>query len=265
MKTRRHAAGVRLCAFGLFSFTGKQKPAGRLVWGDENMKQKDYQCWESYMLSCMGDTAHDREHIYRVLYQAMELAKGEAGVDYEVLTAACLLHDIGRKEQYEDPSVCHAAAGARKAYVFLTENGYDVGFAGKVADCIRTHRYRKDAPPESLEAKLLFDADKLDAAGAIGAARTLLYHGKENEPLYSMTEDGKVSDGTKDTEPSFFREYKYKLEKLYGQFFTEKGRELAQTRRDVSRRFYESLLAEAREAYRGREVLKELLDGQDPE
>ena len=144
------------------------------------MKQKDYQCWESYMLSCMGDTAHDREHIYRVLYQAMELAKGEAGVDYEVLTAACLLHDIGRKEQYEDPSVCHAAAGARKAYVFLTENGYDVGFAGKVADCIRTHRYRKDAPPESLEAKLLFDADKLDAAGAIGAARTLLYHGKEN-------------------------------------------------------------------------------------
>ena len=89
--------------------------------------------------------------------------------------------------------------------------------------------------------------------------------GKENEPLYSMTEDGNVSDGTKDTEPSFFREYKYKLEKLYGQFFTEKGRELAQARRDASRRFYESLLAETREAYRGREVLKELLDGQDPE
>ena len=62
---------MRLCAFGLFSFTGKQKPAGRLVWGDENMKQKDYQCWESYMLSCMGDTAHDREHIYRVLYLSL--------------------------------------------------------------------------------------------------------------------------------------------------------------------------------------------------
>ena len=68
------------------------------------------------MLSCMGDTAHDREHIYRVLYQAMELAKGEAGVDYEVLTAACLLHDIGRKEQYEDPSVCHAAAKSTSSY-----------------------------------------------------------------------------------------------------------------------------------------------------
>ena len=79
------------------------------------MKQKDYQCWESYMLSCMGDTAHDREHIYRVLYQAMELAKGEAGVDYEVLTAACLLHDIGRKERSEDPSVCHDGRRRQKS------------------------------------------------------------------------------------------------------------------------------------------------------
>ena len=46
--------------------------------------------------SCMGDSAHDKEHIYRVLYSALDIAQGEAGVDYDVLIAACLLHDIAR-------------------------------------------------------------------------------------------------------------------------------------------------------------------------
>jgi putative nucleotidyltransferase with HDIG domain len=86
------------------------------------MKKETYDLIETYMLSCMEDSAHDKEHIYRVLYNALEIAKGEEGVDYDVLITACLLHDIGRKEQFADPKVCHAAAGAEKAYHFLTDH-----------------------------------------------------------------------------------------------------------------------------------------------
>ena len=56
----------------------------------------------------MSDAAHDKQHVYRVLYNAVEIAKTERGANYDVLIAACLLHDIGRKEQFEDPSKDHA-------------------------------------------------------------------------------------------------------------------------------------------------------------
>ena len=79
------------------------------------MKKEDYNLIETYMLSCMDDSAHDREHIYRVLFSALEIAKAEAEVDYDVLIAACLLHDIGRREQFENPALCHAAVGGEKA------------------------------------------------------------------------------------------------------------------------------------------------------
>ena len=59
------------------------------------MKTKDYRLIEAYMLSCMRDSAHDREHIYRVLYAALDIASFEEPVDSDVLIAACLLHDIG--------------------------------------------------------------------------------------------------------------------------------------------------------------------------
>ena len=79
------------------------------------MTKEIYDMLEGYMLSCMTDSAHDPEHIYRVLYSALEIAKTEENVDYDVLIAACLLHDVGRKEQFENPALCHAEEGAEKA------------------------------------------------------------------------------------------------------------------------------------------------------
>ena len=71
------------------------------------MKREIYETLEQYMLSCMEDSAHDAQHIYRVLYNALLIAKEEKHVDHDVLIAACLLHDIGRKEQFADPALCH--------------------------------------------------------------------------------------------------------------------------------------------------------------
>lgn len=118
------------------------------------MTKEIYHILESYMLSCMGDSAHDKEHIYRVLYNALEIAKTENDVDYDVLITACLLHDVGRREQFENPALCHAMVGSKKAYQFLMEHGFEEGYAEKVRQCIQTHRYRKDNLPQSLEAKI---------------------------------------------------------------------------------------------------------------
>lgn len=219
------------------------------------MKTAEYERLESYMLSSMADCAHDREHIYRVLYTAMDIAGTEAGVDSDILIAACLLHDIARPEQQAQPGLCHARAGAKKAREFLLQGGYRQAFADRVADCIRTHRFRASDPPQSLEAKILFDADKLEAAGAIGIARTLLYSGQRNQPLYSLKEDGAVSDGTADTAPSFCQEYKYKLEGLYTKFYTRRATELALQRQQAAVAFYRSLLAEADAAYQAKAKL----------
>ncbi|MEA4824648.1 MAG: HD domain-containing protein [Clostridiaceae bacterium] len=226
------------------------------------MRKTDYALLETYMLSCMGDSAHDKDHIYRVLYVALDIAGRERDVDYDVLIAACLLHDIGRGEQFANPALCHAAIGADMAYHFLTAHGYSADCAGRVAQCIRVHRFRNDNPPAAIEEKILFDADKVEASGAIGIARTLLYNGRIGEPLYSLTDDGEVSDGTADISPSFFEEYKHKLERLYGKFFTERGREIARERQHTAIAFYDSLFRETAGSYRnGLQLLSHQLEG----
>ncbi|MDR1463856.1 MAG: HD domain-containing protein [Oscillospiraceae bacterium] len=204
---------------------------------------------EAYMQECMADSAHDREHVYRILRYALTIAAQERGADRELLTVACLLHDIGRAEQFADPRVDHAHCGAEKARAWLRGNGYSDAFAQAVHACVLTHRYRSDAPPQSLEAKILFDADKLDVCGAMGVARTLFYIAQVAGPLYSLREDGTVSGGDGDREHSFFREYKYKLESVYGRFYTAHGTALAAKRKAAAQAFYEALLAEAEECY----------------
>lgn len=229
------------------------------------MTRETYSLLENYMLSCMDDSAHDREHVYRVLYYALEIAWTLEDVDYDVLIAACLLHDIGRKEQFENPALCHAAVGSEKAFLFLTEHGFDPEYAEQVRQCIKTHRYRENNQPQSPEAKILFDADKLDVTGAMGIARTLIYKGIVSEPLYSLLPDGTVSDGAGDDAPSFFQEYKYKLEHLYDRFYTEKAASLAEERRQAAVCFYQSLYREAASPYRdGRDALAGLLADSQP-
>ena len=213
------------------------------------MRQSDYEVIEKYMCQCMSDSAHDREHVYRVLYIALDIAEHEKEVNMDILISACLLHDIGRKEQFENPALCHAQVGAKKAYDFLVSEGYGEDFAKKAASCIKSHRYRSDNEPDTIEAKILFDADKIDATGALGIARTLFYIGHVEEPLYSLDSEGNVSDGTKDTEPSFFQEYKYKLEKLYGKFYTKRGGQIAARRQGAASFFYESMCHEVQESY----------------
>ena len=225
------------------------------------MDKKTYHLLENYMLSTVADSAHDREHIYRVLYTALAIAKTEEKVDYDILIAACLLHDVGRPEQFADPKLCHAEVGSEKAYVFLQANGFDGKFADAVRRCILTHRFRVSRPPESLEAKILFDADKLDVTGALGIARTLLYKGTMTEPLYLLDDGGEVSNGENDPVSSFFREYHFKLKNLYDRFYTATGKAMAENQRRIAEDFYQALYQQIAPGYReGRAQLDQIIE-----
>ena len=168
------------------------------------------------------------------------------------------MHDIGRDAQFKDSKCDHAIVGSKMAYEYLISIGWDKNRTGHVKDCIETHRYRSSNSPVSIEAKILFDADKLDAAGTMGIARTLMYNGIVSRPLYSVDEDGGVSSGIMDNEPSFFQEYNWKLKKVYDTFYTSKAKTIAEERRIASIDFYESMYKEVDAVHKkGLSLLKE--------
>lgn len=208
------------------------------------MHSKQWQQLETYMLERMQDSAHDRQHVYRVLNNALEIARDEDHVNLDVLLAAAILHDVGRADETADPRADHAITGGDRAYQLLRDMGYPETFAEHVRQCIRTHRFRRNDPPASIEAQILFDADKLDVCGAIGIARTLMYSGAHGRPIYAQEADGSIRDGTCDTEDTFLREYRCKLEGMYGRFLTKRGAELAAKRQDAARNFCAALLSE---------------------
>lgn len=225
------------------------------------MNKNAYNKIKKYMESCMEDSAHDKEHIYRVLYIALDIAKNEKNVDYDVLIASCLLHDIGRKEQAENPTICHAQIGSEKAYRFLISCNWSDKKANHVKECILTHRFRSNNPPNTLEGKILFDSDKIDATGTIGIARTLIYSGQTFQPLYTLLDDGTISYDSNDLANSFFKEYKYKLERLYSNFHTARGKEIAMKRQRSAIVFFDNLLLEVESSYTdGLSEFKRIID-----
>ena len=201
---------------------------------------------EQFMLKNTGDAAHDADHIYRVLNQALLIAKNYE-VDYDVLVAACLLHDIGRPAQFADPAVCHAQIGSEMAYTFLKELGWSEENCLHVKHCVLTHRFRNDLQPESIEAKILFDADKLDVCGALGIARTLQYEGKMN---YSLQE--------------FIKEYERKLIKLYDRFHTETAKQMAQSGKSILEMFHNELVEQLDQTEAQKWLQKAKIDNQKP-
>ena len=96
----------------------------------------------------------------------------------------------------------------------------------------------------------------------MGIARSLVYEAAIGEPLYVKRADGSICDGTNTEASSFFREYKFKLEKLYDRFYTDAGRAMAESRRQIAADFYHALYREVQESYdRGQSALERLLEG----
>ena len=129
------------------------------------------------------DPVHGFDHVLRVMRSAEEIGE-ELGADLEVLRAAALLHDAAGADPRENRAE-HESASAEFAQKILVEEGWPEERVQAVTECIVSHRYRGKQNPESLEAKILFDSDKLDVIGAFGVARTLGYAMQAGQPRFA--------------------------------------------------------------------------------
>lgn len=188
---------------------------------------------------------HDYAHTLRVLHNAELLLQTEPDADSFVVRTAALFHDFARPEELaSDGKQDHAQLGADLVRIELEQLGCEPDFVDHVTSCIRTHRYRGKLIPETLEAKIVYDADKLDSTGAFGIARAFHFAGRIGAYLHNTAEEAVNSDAYGKND-SAYREYLVKLRHLPGKMLTESGRELAKERAVFMDEFFSRLNNEA--------------------
>src|SRR5918997_1505364 len=130
------------------------------------------------------DPAHDFYHIMRVYKNAKMIGQYE-GTNMEILVPSVLLHDLVVYPKGSAKSSKSSDESADLAENILQSYGYPQDQINQICYCIRAHSYSKRLVPESLEGRILQDADRLDALGAIGIARTFSVAGSENRAFYN--------------------------------------------------------------------------------
>jgi len=193
-----------------------------------------------------ADPVHDFDHVLRVYRMAERLAQ-EEGADLEIVCAAVLLHDAEGSAPGTETRKSHHHRSADFAGQVLAAEGWPEERISAVQHCIRAHRFRSDGEtPQTIEARILFDADKLDVLGAIGAARTVAYATLNHQPFYAQPSKRFIESGEKEPgEPhSAYHEYLYKLRKIKGLLFTPSARALAAERDAYLEGFFQQLAAE---------------------
>jgi uncharacterized protein len=187
--------------------------------------------------------SHDWEHTERVYRLCMHIGRVE-GADLEVLAIASFLHDTGRAIQDTSKgTLCHAEQGAQIAAGVLENYAIPEEKKGNIIHCIRSHRYRNSHHPETLEAKVLFDADKLDAIGAVGIARAYLFAGEVGAVLHNPDMDP-LTAKPYSKDDTGYREYRVKLSKIKDKMLTSEGRLMAQERHAFMEAFFDRFLRE---------------------
>jgi uncharacterized protein len=193
-----------------------------------------------------NDAVHDFDHVLRVLALAERIGQAE-GADMEIVRAAALLHDVARA-QADAAGLDHATVGAERAREILA--GQPPERIEAVAHAIAAHRFRADSAPETLEAQVLFDADKLDAIGAVGIARAFAYGGAHGQRLWVPIESVDAArwqeEGDDPDTHTPVHEFVVKLSQLKGRLFTPTGRAIAEERHAYMVGFFERLGAEVR-------------------
>ncbi|MFA6088763.1 MAG: HD domain-containing protein [Candidatus Woesearchaeota archaeon] len=187
------------------------------------------------------NSAHDFEHTLRVYGLCEHIGKIEKA-DMKVLLLSALLHDISRHEQDKSKGkVCHAELGAVKAREILIGKKVSTSIIDAVCHCISTHRFRKNNIPISKEAKILFDADKLDGIGAVGIGRSFMFAQSVGATLHNdkSVDILKTSDYGKDD--TAYREYMVKLRHVKDRMLTKEGLRMAIERSKFMDLFFDRL------------------------
>ncbi len=188
-------------------------------------------------------SCHDWDHTLRVRQNARKLAEAEHA-DLLLVDYATLLHDIGRLQELKDQGkTCHAELGADMAEQVLAGLGIAMPeFVEQVAACVRTHRYRgrTSEKPASLEAKVVFDADKLDSLGAVGLARAFHFAGRIGARVHNCEQEA-LNSKSYSREDSAYREFLVKLRHLPNAMLTKSGRTIAEKRYVLMQNFFQTL------------------------
>jgi uncharacterized protein len=194
------------------------------------------------------DAVHDFDHVLRVLQLAERIAKAE-GADLRVVRVAALLHDAGRR-QAEAAGLDHAKVAATRARDILA--GYPAVTLEAVTHAIAAHRFRTDPKPSTLEAWVLYDADKLDAIGAVGVARAFAYAGAHGQrlwaPIESVDREGWQAEEDDVDVHTPVHEFVVKLSRIRDRLYTATGRAIAAERHDYMVAFFERLAQEVKGA-----------------
>ena len=189
-----------------------------------------------------GDGAHDPAHILRVFRNAMRIHAAEGG-DGRILAAAVLLHDCVAVEKNSPLRAEASRLAAERASALLGERGWTQADCAAVAHAVLTHSFSANIPPETLEARILQDADRLDAIGMIGAARCFYIAGRMGSALYDVLDPAGESR-TLDDRAFAIDHFPLKLFRLAGGFKTAEGRRLAAERHERLQSVLNQLLEE---------------------
>ncbi len=187
--------------------------------------------------------SHGWEHTLRV-FRLCERIGNEEGADMEVVLIAACLHDIGRC--YQDASngrICHAEKGAELAAPLIEPLDLSNHQKENILDCIRSHRFRGQTLPRTIEAQVLFDADKLDAIGAVGIARAFQFAGEVGARLHNSHLNIEKTRAYSE-EDTGYREFRVKLSKIHQRILTTAGKRLAADRHAYMGAFFDRFLAE---------------------
>jgi uncharacterized protein len=176
------------------------------------------------------DGSHDIAHILRVFRNALRIHALEGG-DGKVLAAAVLLHDCVSVEKNSPLRAQASRLAADKARSILSGMGWDAGSVEAVAHAITTHSFSANIAPQTIEAKILQDADRLDAIGMVGAARCFYIAGRMASGLYDPA-DPLAKHRPLDDKSFAIDHFEVKLFKLADGFQTEAGRALATERHE---------------------------------
>ncbi|MBE6377893.1 MAG: HD domain-containing protein [Lentisphaerae bacterium] len=187
-----------------------------------------------------GSSCHDFDHTLRVINNAKKLLENSVA-DRETVLLAALLHDIARPEEEKSKGkLCHAKLGAEIAPAMLKKAGFPEDISVQVAGAIATHRFRGKDEPETVEADIVFDADKLDSLGAAGIGRAFLFAGHENARLHNTEAEALAADAYSKNDTAY-REFLVKLRYLPRKMRTAAGRKLAVERAAFMTEFFEQL------------------------
>lgn len=187
---------------------------------------------------------HDWGHTLRVLHNARLIAQKEKKADLHIVEAGVLLHDVGRPEEFlSEGKICHAKHGGRKAVEILIACGFkDKKFIKSVSGCVKRHRFRVRGKekPETLEEKIVYDADKLDSIGAVGIGRAFHFAGRIGAKLHNTKEEALESESYS-KEDTAYREYLVKLRRIKNRMLTRAGRAIAEKRHIFMCNYFEEL------------------------